>query len=45
VVEAAERSKRVGLLEVEVDEQRRYQSWRVDEAALAAAVAGGIPAV
>jgi hypothetical protein len=33
---AAGRLKRAGLLEVLVDEERGYESWRVSEAALAA---------
>ncbi|OHV33227.1 hypothetical protein BBK14_15655 [Parafrankia soli] len=38
VVEAAAaRLKRAGLLEVLVDDERGYESWRVSEAALAAA--------
>lgn len=37
VIEAAAgRLKRAGLLEVLVDEERGYESWRIDEAALAA---------
>jgi hypothetical protein len=36
---AAERLVRVGLLEVLTDEQRGYDSWRVNEAAIAAASA------
>ena len=39
IEEAAGRLKRAGLLEVLVDEQRGYESWRVSEAALAAAAA------
>lgn len=40
VVEAvAARLKRVGLLEVLVDNERGYESWRISEAALAAAAA------
>lgn len=40
VVEAAAaRLKRVGLLEVLVDDERGYESWRVSEAALATAAA------
>lgn len=39
IEEAAWRLKRAGLLEVLVDEQRGYESWRVSEAALAAASA------
>jgi hypothetical protein len=34
---AAERLKRAGLLEVLVDDERGYESWRISEAALAAA--------
>jgi hypothetical protein len=38
VVEAAAaRLKRVGLLEVLVDDEQGYESWRISEAALAAA--------
>ena len=37
VEKAARRLKRAGLLEVLVDEQRRYESWRVSETALSAA--------
>ena len=38
VVEAvAGRLKRAGLLEVRVDDERGYESWRISEAALAAA--------
>ena len=37
IEEAARRLKRAGLLEVLVDEQRRYESWRVSEKALSAA--------
>src|SRR5215207_6813260 len=38
VVEAAvARLKRAGLLEVLVDDERRYESWRISEAALGAA--------
>ena len=38
VVEAAAgRLKRAGLLEVRVDDEQGYESWRVSEAALAAA--------
>jgi hypothetical protein len=41
VVEAAAgRLKRAGLLEVLVDDERAYESWRISEAALAAAAAG-----
>jgi hypothetical protein len=36
IEEAAGRLKRAGLLEVLVDEERGYESWRVEEAALAA---------
>jgi hypothetical protein len=36
IEQAAGRLKRAGLLEVLVDEQRGYESWRVSEAALAA---------
>jgi hypothetical protein len=44
VVEAvARRLKRVGLLEALVDDERGYESWRISEAALAAAAAGGEP--
>jgi hypothetical protein len=35
---AAERLKLAGLLEVLHDDERRYDNWRVNEAALAAAV-------
>ncbi|HEY5854085.1 MAG TPA: hypothetical protein VIW24_08550 [Aldersonia sp.] len=42
VVEAAERLRRAGLLEVLVDDERRYDSWRIDEAALAAASTSGV---
>ena len=38
---AAERLKRAGLLEAVVDDERGYESWRVSEAALAAAATGG----
>lgn len=34
---AAERLKAAGLLEVLVDDEHGYESWRIDEAALAAA--------
>jgi len=34
---AAGRLKRAGLLDVLVDEERGYESWRINEAALAAA--------
>jgi hypothetical protein len=37
IEEAALRLKRAGLLEVLPDEQGRYESWRINEAALAAA--------
>ena len=37
IEEAAGRLKRAGLLEVLAGEQRGYESWRVSEAALAAA--------
>lgn len=41
VVEAAAgRLKRAGLLEVLVDDERGYESWRISEAALAAAASG-----
>lgn len=41
VVEAAaERLKRAGLLESLVDDERGYESWRISEAALAAAAGG-----
>ena len=41
VVEAAAgRLKRAGLLEVLVDDDQGYESWRVSEAALAAAASG-----
>jgi hypothetical protein len=41
VVEAAAgRLKRAGLLETLVDDERGYESWRISEAALAAAAAG-----
>lgn len=41
VVEAAaERLRRVGLLDVLVDDERGYESWRISEAALAAAATG-----
>ena len=39
IEEAAGRLKQAGLLEVLVDEQRGYESWRVSEEALAAASA------
>jgi hypothetical protein len=39
-VEAAERLKRAGLLESLVDDERGYESWRISEAALAAAATG-----
>src|SRR5690349_24270558 len=37
---AAERLKRAGLLESLVDDEQGYESWRVSEAALAAAATG-----
>lgn len=37
IEQAAWRLKRAGLLEVLPDEQSGYESWRIDEAALAAA--------
>ena len=37
---AAGRLKRAGLLKVLVDDERGYESWRVSEAALAAATPG-----
>jgi hypothetical protein len=37
VEESAERLKRAGLLEVLVDDERGYESWRISEAALVAA--------
>lgn len=37
IEQAAGRLKRAGLLEVLPDEQGRYESWRIDEAALATA--------
>jgi hypothetical protein len=41
VVEAvAERLKLAGMLEVLVDDKRGFESWRVSEAALAAASSG-----
>lgn len=41
VVEAAAaRLKRAGLVEVLVDDERGYESWRISEAALAAASTG-----
>ena len=44
VVEAAaQRLKRAGLLEALVDDERGYESWRISEAALAAAAAGADP--
>lgn len=44
VVEAAaERLKRAGLLEALVDDERGYESWRISEAALAAAASGAEP--
>lgn len=39
IEKAAGQLKRAGLLEVLVDERRGYESWRVSEAALAAASA------
>jgi hypothetical protein len=39
IEKAAGRLKRAGLLEVLADDQRGYESWRVSEAALAAASA------
>ena len=39
IEQAAGRLKRAGLLEVLPDEQGRYESWRINEAALAAASA------
>ena len=39
IEKAAGRLKRAGLLEVLADEERGYESWRVSEAALAAASA------
>jgi hypothetical protein len=39
IEKAAGQLKRAGLLEVLVDEERGYESWRVSEAALAAASA------
>jgi DNA-binding transcriptional ArsR family regulator len=36
----AERLKRAGLLESLVDDERGYESWRISEAALAAAATG-----
>jgi hypothetical protein len=39
IEKAAAGLKRAGLLEVLVDEERGYESWRVSEAALAAAAA------
>jgi hypothetical protein len=41
VVEAA--VKRAGLLETLVDDERGYESWRISEAALAAAATGADP--
>jgi hypothetical protein len=38
IEKAAQRLKQAGLLEVLADEQRGYESWRISEAALAAAV-------
>jgi hypothetical protein len=44
VVEAAaERLKRAGLLEALFDDERGYESWRINEAALAAAATGADP--
>lgn len=43
VAAAAQRLKRAGLLEALVDDERGYESWRVSEAALAAAVTGEDP--
>ncbi len=44
VVEAvAGRLKRVGLLEVRVDDERGYESWRISAAALAAAAGTTAP--
>ena len=37
---AAERLKRAGLLDALVDDERGYESWRISEAALAAAATG-----
>jgi DNA-binding transcriptional ArsR family regulator len=37
---AAERLKQAGLLESLVDDERGYESWRISEAALAAAASG-----
>jgi len=37
---AAERLKRAGLLESLVDDEQGYESWRISEAALAAAATG-----
>lgn len=43
VVEAAAgRLERAGLLEVLVDDERGYESWRISEAALAAASTGPV---
>jgi hypothetical protein len=42
---AAERLVRVGLLDVLANEQRGYDSWRVNEAALTAASAWSNPSV
>jgi hypothetical protein len=39
IEKAAQRLKQAGLLEAVVDEQRRYESWRVNETALAVAAA------
>lgn len=44
VIEAAAlRLKRAGLLEALVDDERGYESWRISEAALAAAATGADP--
>jgi hypothetical protein len=40
---AAQRLKRAGLLEALVDDERGYESWRISEAALAAAATGTDP--
>jgi hypothetical protein len=37
IEEAAQRLKRAGLLEAITDKQRGYESWRINEAGLAAA--------
>lgn len=42
---AAQRLKRAGLLEALVDDERGYESWRVSEAALAAAASGADPSL